>query len=304
MIVVDGSYGGLCNQMFTFANLIAFAAEHDLLVVNPMFSEQASSFEYFNKTPACGFPKSKIKRLVFPSFLFHHRTVRYACKVLRRGFPTCQVHLGEKQELDLDNMGNQQTARLASAALSVVSGFYFVGHQTFARHAELIREVFKPVSIIRAGVTDVLKKARRDVDVLVGVHVRQGDYRTFRNGLSFFTSQEYLDVMRKVVMLFPDKKIGFVVCSNEKQDGNFSELQVTPGPGDPLGDLYSLAGCDYIIGPGSTFTQWASFYGSVPRYVMAWKWEVEEGRSQTPLNLSRFYIHTTGFGSRLGSAGS
>ncbi|HAX17707.1 MAG TPA: hypothetical protein DCY00_03825 [Actinobacteria bacterium] len=29
-------------------------------------------------------------------------------------------------------------------------------------------------------------------------------------------------------------------------------------------DLYSLALCDYIFGPPSTFSMWASFYGEVP----------------------------------------
>ncbi len=29
-------------------------------------------------------------------------------------------------------------------------------------------------------------------------------------------------------------------------------------------DLYTLAQCDYIIGPPSTYSMWASFYGNVP----------------------------------------
>ena len=29
-------------------------------------------------------------------------------------------------------------------------------------------------------------------------------------------------------------------------------------------DLYCMASCDGIIGPPSTFSQWASFYGKVP----------------------------------------
>jgi hypothetical protein len=31
-----------------------------------------------------------------------------------------------------------------------------------------------------------------------------------------------------------------------------------------VGDLYALARCDYIMGPPSTYTQWASFYGNRP----------------------------------------
>ena len=30
--------------------------------------------------------------------------------------------------------------------------------------------------------------------------------------------------------------------------------------------MYSLAECDYIVGPPSTFSTWASFYGNVPIY--------------------------------------
>jgi hypothetical protein len=31
-----------------------------------------------------------------------------------------------------------------------------------------------------------------------------------------------------------------------------------------VGDLYALAQCDYITGPPTTDTQWASFYGNHP----------------------------------------
>jgi len=37
---------------------------------------------------------------------------------------------------------------------------------------------------------------------------------------------------------------------------------------DLITDMYSLAKADYIIGPPSTFTMWASFYGSVPLLVI------------------------------------
>ena len=36
------------------------------------------------------------------------------------------------------------------------------------------------------------------------------------------------------------------------------------GSGDLIEDMYGFARCDYLIGPLSTFTMWASFYGGVP----------------------------------------
>jgi hypothetical protein len=36
------------------------------------------------------------------------------------------------------------------------------------------------------------------------------------------------------------------------------------GSGPPVNDLWTLSKCDFVFGPPSTFSQWASFYGKVP----------------------------------------
>jgi len=46
----------------------------------------------------------------------------------------------------------------------------------------------------------------------------------------------------------------------------FTGIKTHFGTGHFIEDLYTLASCDYIIGPPSTFTMWASFYGRVPLY--------------------------------------
>jgi hypothetical protein len=40
------------------------------------------------------------------------------------------------------------------------------------------------------------------------------------------------------------------------------------GPGSPVGDLYSLAACNAIMGPPSSFSMWASYYGQVPLHML------------------------------------
>ena len=39
-------------------------------------------------------------------------------------------------------------------------------------------------------------------------------------------------------------------------------MQFATGPA--VHDLHTLAACDYLIGPPSTFSQWASFSGNTP----------------------------------------
>jgi hypothetical protein len=36
-----------------------------------------------------------------------------------------------------------------------------------------------------------------------------------------------------------------------------------------MGDLYALAKYDYILGPLSSYSQWASFYGNKPLYQLS-----------------------------------
>jgi hypothetical protein len=75
--------------------------------------------------------------------------------------------------------------------------------------------------------------------------------------------------MQELAAQFPDRKVAFFVCSDEPRTADeFPGLSVGLGAGSPVGDLYALAGCDYIFGPQSTFTQWASFYGNKPLFLL------------------------------------
>lgn len=61
----------------------------------------------------------------------------------------------------------------------------------------------------------------------------------------------------------------FLVCSDEPiPAGAFDGFDVVSGPGHELHDLYALAACHRILGPPSTYTTWASYYGAVPRYTI------------------------------------
>ena len=63
-----------------------------------------------------------------------------------------------------------------------------------------------------------------------------------------------------------NKQVRFLICTNETFDPViFKGLNILYQQGnDILVDLYGLSCCDYLMGPPSTFSQWASFYGKVP----------------------------------------
>ena len=63
---------------------------------------------------------------------------------------------------------------------------------------------------------------------------------------------------------------GRVSCLQQRhrRPGAFGDLQVHFGPGHIVEDMYAMAEADLLIGPPSTYTGWASFYGKVPLVVM------------------------------------
>jgi hypothetical protein len=71
--------------------------------------------------------------------------------------------------------------------------------------------------------------------------------------------------MQQAVELFLNKKVAFLICSNSIPDKSlFRNFNCVMGTNQPVEDMYSFAQCDFLIGPPSTFTGWASFYGQVP----------------------------------------
>jgi Glycosyl transferase family 11. len=99
--------------------------------------------------------------------------------------------------------------------------------------------------------------------VIVGVHIRRGDYKEWLDGIYYFSDEAYSRAMKDLEkqLLEKGEKVKFLICSNEKINLNsFSELDcfIIPESSSEK-DLYALSKSDYIIGPPSSFSQWASF---------------------------------------------
>ncbi len=132
-------------------------------------------------------------------------------------------------------------------------------------HAE-IRRVFRPRQDIQDRVANFIAELRASADVLIGVHMRRGDYREYLGGRFYYDDTEYLRFMRQARELFPDQRATFIVCSNEPVNPEaFPGVEWASLPkANGMEDLHVLAACDYLIGPPSTYSMWASYYGRKP----------------------------------------
>ncbi|MBQ8606675.1 MAG: hypothetical protein IJ417_00590 [Bacteroidaceae bacterium] len=142
-----------------------------------------------------------------------------------------------------------------------------------AKHTEELRRLFTPANAVWQAIAEMMPPVSEEV-VTVGVHMRGGDYRTYLGGKYFYEPSVYCRYMRQIKTLLASqgKQVRFLLCTNERViPSDFSGLELLRQQGsDLLVDLYGLSRCDYIIGPPSTFSQWASFYGGVPlRFLQA-----------------------------------
>jgi len=268
--------GRLANRLVIFANLIAFAEENGDQLVNYTFHSYSDFFTATREDFYCQFPPAQrrsawdwtplgrlLRYLRWPYQVVHivsklnERLPLFGRRmVTQREFPHQETTRLDDPEL---------LARLAEARTVFFYGWGFRSPELVCRHAEKIRAYFQPVEDIAAASREAVARMRAQAEIVVGVHIRHGDYRTWKNGQYFYPVEQYAAWMRALGVQFPGRKVAFLVASDEPRTvEEFPGLTTGFCPGSPVADIYALAGCDYIFGPPSTYSQWASFHGNKP----------------------------------------
>jgi hypothetical protein len=300
LIVISLRSGRLANRLTLFAHFIAMAEEQGHHLINFAFHSYAHLFETTRRDIYCRYPVAGRRSWldVVPGVAAALRKTRICYQMVCYGsiwneylpiFGRKVVTLREKpgakvlplngpeatlREKPRSNVipldGPEVQAQIRDAWIVFAHGWpYRVPTDWLQRHAGKIRDYFRPIEEYDRASRDAVNRLRRDADIVVGVHIRQGDYRTWHGGKYFFPVARYAGWMRELAAQFPGRRTVFFVCSDEPRTvDEFPGLSVGLGAGPPVVDLYTLAGCDYIFGPQSTFTQWASFYGNKPLFLL------------------------------------
>ena len=277
----------LGNRLTMHAHLLAFCLEKGCVFLNPTFGEYADFFVgtrgrlLIQKDGAL-----RIRPLPNWQAKMAYAAVRimYQLAKVSRLVPWFPIQSGKAtrnpQGKGLREFLEELETR--GGRLAVVSTWKIRNYELCAKHAEAIRRLFLPVPRLRKTADHKLKTLRAKVDLILGVHIRHGDYRRHAGGALFFVPADYRRWMEEFAACFPGQKLGFAVCSDAKQGAeDFSGLEVVFGPGnddadaygnrrhDPVKsviveDNYMLSQCDYILGTVSTFCSWAAFWGNKP----------------------------------------
>lgn len=99
--------------------------------------------------------------------------------------------------------------------------------------------------------------------IVVGIHIRRGDYREWQNGRFNYCDIVYTKAMTRMSSLIKmhyDIATKYIIFSNEQVNIE-SELINEISRNTWYIDHKLMSKCDYLIGPPSTFTMWASYIG-------------------------------------------
>ena len=162
----------------------------------------------------------------------------------------------------------EEADRLGSVRLR---GWLFRNPVGIRTHRAAVLAHVAPRAPTAARVAAFVERSRARHARLVGVHLRQGDYKTWLGGKLHVSPQQArpsLDELLRRRGWRADETL-FVVCSDEPVDlGVFEGLAVVRGPGSAVEDLFALAACDALVGSNSTFAGFAAYYGDVPLILL------------------------------------
>ncbi|MFC6860073.1 alpha-1,2-fucosyltransferase [Zunongwangia atlantica] len=239
--IVNAS-GQTCNKFWIWTHYIADAIEckHKVIILNPDMT--------FNDYPGL----MNNKYLKFPLFIKYYvnffgykNYIRAIDKLITNRFTSRLLFLLKYLKIDYEKP---------------YSGSYFSIHKE--KHNKQIKEMFEPSKeIIRSCKAEFSKHKS---DYYIGVHIRRGDYKTFKNGKYYYSIEDYNNILKRLLKQFAGNlKVSVFISSNEEIDlSKFEDINCFLLPnGSVTKDLYGLSMCDYIIGPPSTFSSWASYIG-------------------------------------------
>lgn len=246
--------GQMCNNIFQYIQLYAWGREHGRTTMSMRF---AYKYPYF-----------AIRNYPYHSLFF------YLVGKMLAGIRILPV-----VNFDAMTSLDEGLSHIARHKHCLVEGW---GH---IRLPELVDKYLPEIRQMFAIDRDIQKKVEGSMDkdaINIGVHLRRGDYKTFKNGLLYFEDDEVCRYVNRLLSLLPgDRRKQVHICTNDpnldlKYYEQHLDCNVRLSRGSAVEDLCLLSECDYIIGPTSSYSLIASMYGKARLYWMAHKYTFEE----------------------------
>src|SRR5688572_26111053 len=253
MVVIVSKEGQLANRLAHASAFIANALAHQYKLVHLYFEDY---YFYFSESleQQKDFLQIPYKKSDWLTRFLQQLISLFTRGMLRLGitnFSFFQIINYRKYEqgVPVYNLGDEIFTKKARSKLILTHGWMFRDRVNQLKYRDQLVKIFTPNKNYISSVENFYNKYRKKNDLLIGVHIRRGDYRKFNNGIWFYEISDYYNKIKQVAALerFTGKKIGFIICSDEKQiefDSSDS-FNIYFEKRHFIEDLYLLAKCDF-----------------------------------------------------------
>lgn len=279
LLIYSHGGGRLGNQLLVFSNLLSWYWENqhnNVKLFNLSFWDYSELFVSTQNNAICYFSKEEESALNILQLLKNRPLqtkrlqsyVRFPIIQLCRWkllFPSMDVGFEKVLEIDkpdfIESLHAQKTLLL--------SGWQIRCWDLLKKYQDDLRDFFTPLPVYSTPAMDFIRPLKEKYDLVIGIYIRQGDYKDYLNGRFYFESKKYAEWMAEIYDHFSDQKVCFVIATNDHQDLSL----FAPFPcyyatgninfnGHYMENIIELANCDYILSAPSTFSTWAAFIGN------------------------------------------
>lgn len=247
MIIVVESVGNHSNQLFQNIHFEAFALDNNLRFYNPTLKRVRKLF--------IGKPVPISYCLIWIFFkylnLYKFLTINFTEYFTLNAAPKFECLSGN---------------------FALVSGWHFRNESLTTKYKTYFREKYS-LSTMKidevkrnneGNYNEIISKVKL-FEIVIGLHVRKGDYKEWENGIYYYTDSTYKKAVESLRQLFSTQRVLIVVFSNEETKLDYNEDLILSN-NSWFVDHHLMGLCDYLLGPPSTFTMWASYIGPKAKY--------------------------------------
>lgn len=243
-------FGNHSNRLMQLAHIEAACREHNQKFVNLCFSDMK---KYYNNPNVPLLYNYNLSVFILKAILKIQKII---------GFSWLKVY--QYNRVDIDYEKEQPFECLTKHA--IIYGFYFrcpdliEKHKHYFQYAYCLKKKYYENNDIWKWLCNIESNNK-----VVAIHIRRGDYKDFGAGCYYYGDDVYLNCVSQMSELLGNK-VKFILFSDENISNVFSSYDIVISHEEWYVDQFIMSKCDYIIGPPSSFSGWASYMGDVPLY--------------------------------------
>jgi hypothetical protein len=310
VIIFQHGGGELANQLWNYASIYAYCIEKKYALKNPSFFEYAGSFAFPRQTSNIFFKlffispfknytkrrnsfKRELWRGVYKCYIAYVRFAKKSKIVSSKNSSNTITYLLPTQE------SPEKLKKLEQKTFRKIyfEGWLFRNPKGLDAYREHIIKYFRPQKSIEKTIVQFMKPIREKFQYVIGVHIRQGDYLTFKDGAYFINQRRVRQIIDEYLQKnnLSNAKTFFIIASDGKiNDEYFQGLNYIVSKQTAAEDLFLLSATDTVIGSDSSFGDFAAYYGNIPHLVLKREpidWEYYRGKKGFFQNKYSTLVH-------------